>query len=67
MGKCNLEIEFKTELFVIHRHYLASFSEQVEKIISELLLRMPTLNLGLVVSNGLTSTKRQTHFCVTSP
>lgn len=50
MGKCNLEIEFKTEFFVIHSHYLVSFSEQVEKIISELLLRMPTLNFGLVVA-----------------
>ena len=65
MGKCSLEIEFKTELFVIHRHYLASFSEQVEKIISELLLRMPTLNLGLVVANGhyLAFIHRKNAFC----
>lgn len=50
MGKCNLEIEFKTEFLLLHSHYLVSFSEQVEKIISELLLRMPTLNFGLVVA-----------------
>lgn len=65
MGECNLEIEFKTEFFVIHHHYLASFLEQVEKIISELLLRMPTLTLGLVVANGhyLAFIHRKNAFC----